>query len=149
MHTAICQHCQRPVRQQPVVDSFNACNRRGQTSINTAERVHVAWQTTCQLAKTYVDWQTQMAMGQNPVPPVNIPIPSKIGSKMGEFTSFDPQPNLETTLSTHTHTHTHSEGQTEAAPILLPPASCQLAMNYPVLVLPFGCLKKRDPFGWR
>ena len=24
-----------------------------------------------------------MAMGQNPVPPVNIPIPTKIGSKMG------------------------------------------------------------------
>ena len=28
-----------------------------------------------------------MAMGQNPAPPVNIPIPTKIGSKMGgEFT---------------------------------------------------------------
>ena len=30
---------------------------------------------------------TQVAMGQKPVPPVNIPIPTKIGSKMGgEFT---------------------------------------------------------------
>ena len=30
---------------------------------------------------------TNLAMGQNPVPPVNIPIPTKIGSKMGgEFT---------------------------------------------------------------
>ena len=29
----------------------------------------------------------ELAMGQNPVPPVNIPIPTKIGSKMGgEFT---------------------------------------------------------------
>ena len=38
-------------------------------------------------------------MGQNPVTPVNIPIPTKIGSKMGgaptpkfDLTSFDPQP---------------------------------------------------------
>ena len=31
-----------------------------------------------------------MAMGQNPVPPVNIPIPTKVGSKMGgEFTYRD------------------------------------------------------------
>ena len=38
----------------------------------------------------------QMAMGQNPVPPVNIPIPTKIGSKMGGqngTVGFDPQPN--------------------------------------------------------
>ena len=44
-----------------------------------------------------------MAMGQNPVPPVNIPIPTKIGSKMGgELTyqpkwdpiGFDPQPHV-------------------------------------------------------
>ena len=26
---------------------------------------------------------TELAMGQNPVPPANIPIPTKIGSKMG------------------------------------------------------------------
>ena len=30
--------------------------------------------------------QTHVAMGQNPVTPVNIPIPTKIGSKMGELT---------------------------------------------------------------
>ena len=43
-----------------------------------------------------------MAMGQKPAPPVNIPLPTKIGSKMGgEFTypkmgsqnGFDPQTN--------------------------------------------------------
>ena len=40
-----------------------------------------------------------MAMGQTPVPPVNIPIPTKIGSKMGGapktpkwYHSFEPQP---------------------------------------------------------
>ena len=39
-----------------------------------------------------------MAMGQNPVPPVNIPFPTKIGSKMGgaapkwDTIDFDPQP---------------------------------------------------------
>ena len=40
-----------------------------------------------------------MAMGQNPVPPVNIPIPTKIGSKLGGAylpqngtIGFDPQP---------------------------------------------------------
>ena len=27
--------------------------------------------------------QTNLAMGQKPVPPVNIPIPTKVGSKMG------------------------------------------------------------------
>ena len=43
---------------------------------------------------------SEMAMGQNPVPPVNIPIPTKIGSKMGgaptpkqDPIGFDPQPN--------------------------------------------------------
>ena len=44
-----------------------------------------------------------MAMGPNPVPPANIPMPTKIGSKMvGEFThqpkwdpiGVDPQPNV-------------------------------------------------------
>ena len=42
-----------------------------------------------------------MAMGQNPLPPVNIPIPTKIGSKMGgaptpkwDTTGFDPQSSL-------------------------------------------------------
>ena len=41
-----------------------------------------------------------MAMGQNPVPPVNIPIPTKIGSKMSGAPTpkwgpigIDPQPN--------------------------------------------------------
>ena len=42
-----------------------------------------------------------MAMGQNPgYPPVNIPIPTKIPTKMGgaptpkwDFMGFDPQPN--------------------------------------------------------
>ena len=35
-----------------------------------------------------------LAMGQKPVPPVNIPIPTKIDSKMGGIISFDPQPFL-------------------------------------------------------
>ena len=42
----------------------------------------------------------EVAMGQNPVPPVNIPIPTKIGPKMGgaptpkwEPIGFDPQPS--------------------------------------------------------
>ena len=36
-----------------------------------------------------------VAMGQNPVPPVNIPIPTKIGSKMGGAPiRIDPQPFL-------------------------------------------------------
>ena len=41
-----------------------------------------------------------MAMGQNSVPPVNTPIPTKIGSKMGgaptpkwDPVGFDPQPH--------------------------------------------------------
>ena len=55
-----------------------------------------------------------MATGQKPVSPVNIPIPTKIGSKIGgEFTyqpkwdpiGFDPQPyflaNQPTTLATY------------------------------------------------
>ena len=43
---------------------------------------------------------SQMVMGQNPVPPVKIPIPTKIGSKMGgaptpkwDPIDVDPQPN--------------------------------------------------------
>ena len=41
-----------------------------------------------------------MAMGQNPVPPVNIPIPTKIGSKMGgEFT----YPKTLPLVLTHSH----------------------------------------------
>ena len=44
-----------------------------------------------------------MAMGQNPVPPVNIPIPTKIRSKMGgEFTyqpTWDPKTVLTTTVT--------------------------------------------------
>ena len=41
-----------------------------------------------------------MAMGQNPVPPVNIPIPSNIGSKMGgEFT----YPKMVPLVLTHSH----------------------------------------------
>ena len=48
----------------------------------------------------------RLAMGQNPFPPVNIPIPTKIGSKMGgEFTyqpkwdpiGVDPRPRYKTT----------------------------------------------------
>ena len=37
---------------------------------------------------------THLAMGQNPVPPKNIPIPTKTGSKLGEFTNppnWDPK----------------------------------------------------------
>ena len=41
-----------------------------------------------------------MAMGQNPVPPVNIPIPTKIGSKMDGASQngtigFEPWPNVD------------------------------------------------------
>ena len=32
-----------------------------------------------------------MAMGQNPAPPVNIPIPTKIGSKMGGEFTYQPK----------------------------------------------------------
>ena len=44
-----------------------------------------------------------MAMGQNPLPPVNIPIPTKIGSKMSDahtpkwYHWFDPQPYVANT----------------------------------------------------
>ena len=42
-----------------------------------------------------------LAMGQNPVPPVNIPIPTKIGPKMGgEFTY---QPKWDALVLTHGH----------------------------------------------
>ena len=51
-------------------------------------------------AQLTCDPNTKMAMGQKPVPPVNIPIPTKIGSKMGgaptpkwDTIGFDPQPN--------------------------------------------------------
>ena len=69
-----------------------------------------------------------MAMGQNPEPPVNIPIPTKIGSKMGgEFTyqwdpiGFDPQPypsndrpgSASSDSSTFSKDPTHSEVQKE------------------------------------
>ena len=41
-----------------------------------------------------------MAMGQSPVPPENIPIPTKIGSKMGgEFT----YPKMVPLVLTHSH----------------------------------------------
>ena len=48
----------------------------------------------------------QMAMGQNPVPPANIPIPTKIGSKMGgaptpnwDPIGFGPRPNGNTSAT--------------------------------------------------
>ena len=37
-------------------------------------------------------YRLHLAMGQKPGPPVNIPIPAKIGSKMGGTLAFDPQP---------------------------------------------------------
>ena len=47
----------------------------------------------------------QMAMGQNPVPPVNIPIPTKIPTQMGGAPTnqngtigFDPQPDVQQPL---------------------------------------------------
>ena len=40
----------------------------------------------------------QMAVGQNPVPPVNIPIPSKIGSKMGGEFTYQPKWDPNTVL---------------------------------------------------
>ena len=48
-----------------------------------------------------------LAMGQNPVPPVNIPIPTKIGSKMGgEFT----YPRMVPLVLTHSHFLSHRKG---------------------------------------
>ena len=39
-------------------------------------------------------------MGQNPVPPVNIPIPTKIGSKMGGEFTYQPKWDPKTVLTT-------------------------------------------------
>ena len=45
-----------------------------------------------------------MAMGQNPVPPVNIPIPTKIGSKMGVYQNgFDKHSHMSRTEGSGTH----------------------------------------------
>ena len=41
-----------------------------------------------------------MAMGQKPVPPVNIPIPTKIGSKMGGEFTYQPKWDPKTVLTT-------------------------------------------------
>ena len=68
------------------------------------------------------------AMGQNPVPPVNIPIPTETGSKMGgEFTCPKIVPLVLThgrlTMGTNTHAHTHtpiSNGGWLAAPAAWP-----------------------------
>ena len=42
---------------------------------------------------------THAAMGQNPVPPANIPIPTKIGSKMGGEFTYRPKWDPKTVLS--------------------------------------------------
>ena len=54
-------------------------------------------------------WRSHLAMGQNPVPPVNIPIPTKIGSEMGgaltpkwDPIGFDPRDSV---ASAHLQNH--------------------------------------------
>ena len=46
------------------------------------------------------DIEIHMAMGQNPVPPVNIPIPTKIGSKTGGEFTYQPKWDPKTVLTT-------------------------------------------------
>ena len=46
-----------------------------------------------------------MAMGQNPVPPVNIPIPTTIGSKMGGEFTYQPKWDPKTVLTTAANFH--------------------------------------------
>ena len=41
-----------------------------------------------------------VAMGQNPVPPVNIPIPTKIKPKVGGEFTYQPKSDLKTVLTT-------------------------------------------------
>ena len=62
------------------------------------------WDTILKGCSTLPDllFQRGMAMGQNPVPPVNIPIPTKIGSKMGgELT--DPKMGSQNGFDNHSH----------------------------------------------
>ena len=67
--------------------------------------------------------QRHLAMGQNPVPPVSIPIPTKIGSKMGgAFTyqpkwdpiGFEPQPFVFGQLSTQVPVFSHRQAKPPA-----------------------------------
>ena len=44
-------------------------------------------------------WESHIAMGQNPVPPVNIPIPTKIPTKMGGEFTYQPKWDPKTALT--------------------------------------------------
>ena len=70
-----------------------------------------------------------MAMGQTPVPPVNIPIPTKIGSKMGGEFTYQPEWYPKTVLTT-----TATSGKRHGESIRAPYA----ATRCPALLRPLG-----------
>ena len=65
-----------------------------------------------------------MAMRQNPVPPVNIPIPTKISSKLGGEFTYQPKWDPKTVLTT---TATSSPARLSLAPVV---SACRKAAQW-------------------
>ena len=87
-------HINHGPKRVPVVDIM--CNQpvalrsyqvKGNSSSPKGGKLDLAHPTLLSRIPLLAHHHRHMAMGQKPVPPVNIPIPTKIGSKMGgEFT---------------------------------------------------------------
>ena len=73
-----------------------ALNRKSGMRTPSNPKSWATWRMCSTAASLYC---TQMAMGQKPIPSVNIPIPTRIPTKMGEFT-YQPKWNPKTILTT-------------------------------------------------